>query len=79
MAGCVMFDKLRRAGVELFADEVGHAARVTAGAWDPPPARGRCPIATELSQGDHSCIPIRAMVWPNGARHQMMLSAHPCS
>jgi hypothetical protein len=23
-------------------------------------------IATVPSQGDHSCIPIRAVVWPNG-------------
>jgi hypothetical protein len=28
MAGCVMFDELRRAGVELFADEPDVAARV---------------------------------------------------
>jgi hypothetical protein len=26
----------------------------------------RWSIATVLSQGDHSCIPIRAMVWSNG-------------
>jgi len=28
MAGCVMFDELRRVGVELFADEPGVAARI---------------------------------------------------
>jgi hypothetical protein len=42
------------------------AARVARGAGQPPLARGRWSIATVLSRGDHSCIPIRAMVWPNG-------------
>jgi hypothetical protein len=37
---------------------------VARGAGEPLLARGRWLNATVLSQGDHSCIPIRAMVWP---------------
>lgn len=30
MAGCIMFDELRSAGVELFADELGHVGYCSA-------------------------------------------------
>ena len=56
-----------RSGQYSVAVESGPAACDAGWAEVPGPllARRRWSIATVLSQGDHSCTPMRAMVWPD--------------